>query len=134
MPSETMNEGRRHATAIVPVMVPHTTPLASATAPAMVPVMVPHTSPVASASAAAAGTVQPHCTIAAADMAAASAITEPTDRSMPAMISTKLMPTAITASAGISLAMVMKVSALQKYSDSDENSATMPASTAPRPR
>src|SRR6218665_45422 len=113
MPSETMNEGRRQATA-------------------MVPVMVPHTSPVASASAAAAGTVQPHCTIAAADMAAGR-ITEPTDRSMPAMISTKLMPTAITASAGISLAMVMKVSALQKYSDSDENSATMPASTAPRP-
>ena len=115
MPSDTMNEGSRHATEIMPVMVPHTRP-------------------VASASAAAAGTVQPHCRMAAAEVAAASAITEPTDKSMPAMMSTKVMPTAITARAGISLAMVMKVSALQKYSDSDENSATMPASTASRPR
>ena len=115
MPSETMKEGRRHATEIAPVMVPHT-------------------SPVSSASAAAAGTGQCHCRMAAAEVAADSAMTEPTDRSMPAMMSTNVMPTAITASAGISLAMVMKVSTLQKYSDIHENSPTMPASTANSPR
>jgi len=95
MPSETMKDGRRQATDTAPVTVPQIRP-------------------VASASSAAAGTLHFHCTMAAAEVAAASAMTEPTDRSMPAMISTKVMPTAITASAGISLAMVTKVSTLQK--------------------
>lgn len=66
--------------------------------------------------------------------AADSASTEPTDKSMPAMISTKVMPTAITSRAGISLAMATKVSPLKKYSLRLLNSATMPTSTALRPR
>ncbi|MCY1507870.1 hypothetical protein D9M68_421590 [compost metagenome] len=53
---------------------------------------------------------------------------------MPPMISTKVMPTAITASAGISLAMEMKVSRVRKYSLIEPNSAIMPSSTTVRPR
>ncbi len=115
MPSETMKLGRRHATDTAPVTVPHT-------------------SPVARPSAAATGTGSCHCRMAAAVTAALSASTEPTERSMPAMISTKVMPTAITASAGISLAIEMKVSRVKKYSLSEPKSTTMPTSTTVRPR
>ena len=95
MPSDTMKDGSRQATDTAPVTAPQA-------------------SPVARPSAAAAGTLHFSCRIAAAVAAALSASTEPTDRSMPAMISTKVMPTAITASAGISLAMVTKVSRVRK--------------------
>jgi hypothetical protein len=115
MPSDTMKLGRRQATETAPVTVPQTRP-------------------VASPSSAATGTESFHSRMAAAVTAALSASTEPTDRSMPAMISTKVMPTAITASAGISLAMETKVSRVRKYSLIVPNSAIMPTSTTVRPR
>ncbi len=97
------------------------------------PVIAPQIRPVARPSSAASGTGRCHCRMAAAATAALSASTEPTERSMPAMISTKVMPTAITASAGISLAMVTKVSTVRKYSLRLPNSAIMPSSTTARP-
>ncbi len=98
------------------------------------PVMAPHSSPVTRPSAAAAGMLQCHCRMAAAVAAALKASTEPTDRSMPAMMSTKVMPIAITVSAGISLAMLTKVSVVRKYWLRLLNSTIMPASTAASPR
>ncbi|MNG03155.1 hypothetical protein D3C84_862220 [compost metagenome] len=86
-----MNDGIRHATVIEPVMVP-------ARAAAAMP------------SNAAGTTFQPQPRIATLTVEAASANTEPTDRSMPPMISTKVMPTARTIRSGIWLARVLKVS------------------------
>src|SRR5471032_2592488 len=97
MPSVTMNDGRRQATVTAPLIAPTTTP-------------------VSIASSVAGSSDQFHCSIAMPAMAAASAIVEPTDRSMPAMISTKVMPTAVTATAGMSLAIVTNVSLVKKYS------------------
>ncbi|MNR19017.1 hypothetical protein D3C85_1357810 [compost metagenome] len=86
-----MNDGMRQATVIDPVMVP-------ASAAAAMP------------SNAAGRTLQPQPRIATLTVEAASASTEPTDRSMPPMISTKVMPTASTIRSGIWLAKVLKVS------------------------
>ena len=80
------------------------------------PVIVPHTRPVSKPSAPAAHTFMPHSMMACAATPADRASTEPTDKSMPAMINTNVIPTAMTASAGISLAILTKVSLLQKYS------------------
>ncbi|MNT00393.1 hypothetical protein D3C72_1348240 [compost metagenome] len=114
MPSDTMKLGNRQATDTAPVTAPHSRPVISPSRPA-------------------AQGPSPHTRMACAATAADSASTDPTDRSMPARISTKVMPTAITASAGISLAMVTKVSLLQKYSERKLNSAIMPARTTSRP-
>ena len=53
---------------------------------------------------------QCHCNAAMLVSAAPSASTEPTDRSMPAMISTNVMPIDITTRSGIWLAIVLNVS------------------------
>ena len=97
MPSDTMNDGNRHATLMAPVVVPHATP---------------HTSPKATAD----GKFHCHDCSATAVRPLHSASTEPTDRSMPAITSTNVMPTDITSSAGTSFAMAVKVSRLRKYS------------------
>ncbi|MDR8957512.1 hypothetical protein FEP76_06041 [Burkholderia multivorans] len=54
----------------------------------------------------------PHCHFSAATLTidAASASTEPTDRSIPAMISTNVIPTDITTRSGIWFAIVLNVS------------------------
>jgi type VI secretion system protein ImpL len=65
---------------------------------------------------------------------AASANTEPTDRSMPPMIKTKVMPTASTIRSGIWLARVLKVSYDRKWLLRTENSATMASKAPARPR
>ena len=49
------------------------------------------------------------------------------------MISTKVMPTAVTATAGMSLAIVTKVSAEKKYSLCQLKKPTISASAASRP-
>src|ERR1700761_6467559 len=90
MPSVTMNDGNRQATVIAPLIAPTTTP-----------------TPIARTVAGSSD--QCHCSIAMPATAAASAIVEPTDRSMPAMISTKVMPTAVTATAGVAVAIVTEV-------------------------
>ena len=86
-----MNDGIRHATVMEPVMVP-------ANAAAAMP------------SSAAGRTLQPQPSVATLTVDAASASTEPTDRSMPPIISTNVMPTARTIKSGIWLASVLKVS------------------------
>ncbi|MOA42216.1 hypothetical protein D3C78_1642460 [compost metagenome] len=85
-----MNDGIRQATVIEPVMLP-----ASAATP------MP--------SNAAGSTLQPQPRIATLTAEAARASTEPTERSMPPMINTKVMPTARTIRSGIWLARVLKV-------------------------
>lgn len=85
-----MNDGIRQATVIDPVTVP-------ASAATAMP------------SNADGSTLQPQPRIATLTVEAASASTEPTDRSMPPMISTKVMPTASTIRSGIWLARVLKV-------------------------
>ena len=62
----------------------------------------------------ASGSGRRHSTSAIASTAEPSASTEPTDRSMPPAISTSVSPTAITVSAGIWLASVVKVSRVRK--------------------
>ena len=64
----------------------------------------------------------------------ARASTEPTDRSMPPMISTKVMPTASTIRSGIWLARVLKVAYERKWLLSKENSTTMLSKAPERPR
>ena len=85
-----MNEGMRQATVMLPVTVP-------ANAATAMP------------SSAAGSTLQPQPRIATLTVEAARASTEPTDRSMPPMIRTKVMPTASTIRSGIWLARVLKV-------------------------
>ncbi|MCY1183031.1 hypothetical protein D9M73_236190 [compost metagenome] len=72
--------------------------------------MVPANAATAMPSRAAGSTPQPHPRIATLTVEAASASTEPTDRSMPPMINTKVMPTASTIRSGIWLARVLNVS------------------------
>jgi hypothetical protein len=86
-----MNDGIRHATVIEPVIVP-------ANAATAMP------------SKAAGKTLQPQPRIATLTAEAASASTDPTDKSIPPMINTKVMPTASTITSGIWLARVLKVS------------------------
>ena len=74
------------------------------------PVMVPASAAQAMPNKAAGSTLQPQPRIATLTVDAARASTEPTDRSMPPMISTKVMPTASTIRSGIWLARVLKVS------------------------
>ncbi|MNZ78369.1 hypothetical protein D3C78_969380 [compost metagenome] len=85
-----MNDGIRQATVIEPVILP-----ANAATP------MPNK--------AAGSTLQPQPSIATLTADAARASTEPTDRSMPPIISTKVMPTASTIRSGIWLARVLKV-------------------------
>ncbi len=110
-----MNEGIRQPTEIKPVTMPHR--LATNTP-----------------STAAANKGQPQRTIAIDSTEAASAITEPTERSMPPMISTNVMPTAITTSVGMSLDKVVNVAAVRKFSLNKENSTHMANSAPIRPR
>ncbi len=86
-----MNDGIRHATVTPPVTQP------VSVAPAM-------------PSSAEGSAGQCHCKAATLVSAAPSASTEPTDRSMPAMINTNVMPIDITTRSGIWLAIVLKVS------------------------
>ena len=65
--------------------------------------------------------------------AAPSAITDPTERSMPPAISTSVMPTTITASAGSWLASVVNVTRDRKCSLVTLKSATSTASTRTSP-
>jgi hypothetical protein len=90
-PSDTMNDGIRQPTV---------------TAPVSEPVTVATAMPLSAAGNGA------HCHFSAATLTidAASARTEPTDRSMPAMISTNVMPTDITTRSGIWFAIVLNVS------------------------
>ena len=62
----------------------------------------------------ASGSGRRHSTSAIASTAEPSASTEPTDRSMPPAISTSVIPTVMTVSAGIWLASVVKVEAGQE--------------------
>ncbi|MNN90044.1 hypothetical protein D3C81_2079420 [compost metagenome] len=77
-----MNDGIRHATVIEPVTVP-------ANAADAMP------------SNAAGRTLQPQPRMATLTVEAASASTDPTERSIPPMINTKVMPTARTIKSGI---------------------------------
>ena len=86
-----MNEGMRQPTVTAPVTHP------VRVAPAM-------------PSNAAGSAPQCHCNAATLVTAAPRASTEPTDRSMPAMISTNVMPTDITTRSGIWFAIVLNVS------------------------
>ncbi|MNE91987.1 hypothetical protein D3C80_1896650 [compost metagenome] len=110
-----MNEGMRQATVIEPVMVP-------ARAAAAMP------------SRAAGSTLQPQPRMATLTVDAASANTEPTDRSMPPMINTKVMPTASTIKSGIWLARVLNVSYDRKWLLNNENSAIIASKAPARPR
>ncbi|MNM55793.1 hypothetical protein D3C81_669420 [compost metagenome] len=85
-----MNDGMRQATVTTPVILP-----ASAA--------------IAMPSTAEGSTPQPQPSIATLTVDAARASTEPTDRSMPPMISTNVMPTASTIRSGIWLARVLNV-------------------------
>src|ERR1700744_5666688 len=98
-----MNDGIRQPTVIAPVNVP-----VSAAA--------------ATPSKAAGNGDQCHFSATTLTTDAPSASTEPTDRSMPAMISTNVMPTAITTRSGIWLAIVLNVSYVRKCELSTENS------------
>ena len=95
MPKETINDGKRHATEISPVTAPQVSPTSKPNADA-------------------GKGPQCHTRMALAVAAADSASTEPTDKSMPAMINTNVMPMDITNRAGISLAIATKVALLQK--------------------
>ena len=106
-----MNEGMRQPTEMRPVVAPHR---AATNMP----------------SRAALHTGQPQCTTASDSTEAASAITEPTDRSMPPMISTNVMPTAITTRVGMLFDRVLNVARVKKFSLANENSTHM-ASKAP---
>jgi hypothetical protein len=110
-----MKEGMRQCTETIPVSVPHS---AATTTP----------------SGAAAYSGQPQRTMAMDSMEAASAITEPTERSMPPMMRMKVMPTDITTSGGMSLESVMKVAALRKFSLRKANITHMASKAAIRPR
>src|SRR5471030_1056860 len=114
-PKDTMNDGIRQATVIEPVMVP-------ASAATAMP------------SNAAGKTLQPQPRIATLTAEAASASTEPTDRSIPPMINTNVMPTANTIKSGIWLARVLKVSYDRKWLLRAENSATIASKAPARPR
>ncbi|MNY61171.1 hypothetical protein D3C86_1978230 [compost metagenome] len=65
------------------------------------PVTVPANAAAAMPSNAAGRTLQPQPRMATLTVEAASASTDPTDRSIPPMISTKVMPTARTIKSGI---------------------------------
>ncbi|MNZ66744.1 hypothetical protein D3C78_849750 [compost metagenome] len=110
-----MNDGMRQATVTAPVMLP-------ASAATAMP------------SKAAGSTLQPQPRMATLTADAASASTDPTDRSMPPMISTKVMPTASTIRSGIWLARVLKVAYDQKWLLSNENSTIMASKAPARPR
>ena len=114
MPSVTMNEGIPHPTV--------TRPLAA-----------PATQPDTEASGTAATSGQPHAVSALPSTALLSASTEPTERSIPPMTSTNVIPIAITASAGIWFASVTRVTRVRKWSLSAPNSASSSASTTSRP-
>ena len=70
----------------------------------------------------------------AASTAPHNAITEPTDRSMFAMISTNVMPTATTVMSGIWLAIVVKVLTRRKCLVRMLKMATRTTTTPSRPR
>ncbi|MNI90713.1 hypothetical protein D3C73_1482720 [compost metagenome] len=78
--------------------------------------------------------LQPQPRIATLTVDAASASTEPTERSMPPMINTNVMPTASTIRSGIWLARVLKVSYDRKWLLRTENSAIMASKAPARPR
>src|SRR5580698_5144093 len=75
-----------------------------------------------------------HCTIATPRTPPLNARTDPTERSMPAIISTKVMPTAIKTDAGISFAMDVKVVTEKKCAVEKPKTAVKRIRTATRPR
>ncbi|MCY1418153.1 hypothetical protein D9M71_337040 [compost metagenome] len=75
----------------------------------MAPVMEPANAAHPIPNNAAGNTLQPQPSIATLTADAARASTEPTDRSIPPIIRTKVMPTASTIRSGIWLARVLKV-------------------------
>src|SRR6201996_7717425 len=99
-----MNDGMRHATVTSPV----TAPVSAAAA---------------TPSSAEGNAGQCHFSAATLTTDAPSASTEPTDKSMLAMISTKVIPTDITTRSGIWFAIVTKVSYVRKCELSTENNA-----------
>src|SRR5581483_2219852 len=99
-----MNDGMRQPTVTPPVTVP-------VSAAAATPINAEGTGP------------QPHLSAATLTTDAASARTEPTDRSIPAMIRTKVIPTDMTTKSGIWFAIVLNVSYVKKCELSAEKSA-----------
>ena len=78
------------------------------------PFTSPAARPTASASPTAGPSPHPHCASATPRSAPLKASTDPTERSMPAMMRTNVIPTEITVRAGIWLASVAKVSGVKK--------------------
>jgi len=81
MPSVTMNEGIAQTTVIVPLINPQANPSNRHSGRA---IQIGHSQPA----------------MATPSAAAPKAITEPTDKSMPPIINTKVMPTAMTVKSG----------------------------------
>ncbi|MNN49963.1 hypothetical protein D3C81_1645250 [compost metagenome] len=79
-------------------------------------------------------TPQPQPRMATLTVEAANASTDPTERSMPPMIKTKVMPTASTIRSGIWLASVLKVLYDRKWLLKTENSAIIASKAPARPR
>ncbi len=97
MPSVTMNEGSVHRTTIRPLAAPHARPVSRH-----------RTTPPARGA--------PQLTTAMPSTAPDKAITEPTDRSIPAMINTNVIPTAAMVTSATWLARVRKVACVRKLS------------------
>ena len=97
------------------------------------PVMAPQVAATSMPSMAALHTGQPQCTTASDRTEAASAMTEPTDRSMPPIIRMNVMPTAITTRVGILFDRVLRVARVKKFSLANENSTHMATSAPIRP-
>ena len=95
MPSVTTNDGSDQVTLTRPLIAPHAAPAASAASNAI-------------------GNGTCHFTMSVPSTAPDSASTEPTDRSIPPMTSTYVMPTAVSTVAGIWLAIVVNVFAEKK--------------------
>jgi hypothetical protein len=95
MPNVTMNEG----------ILPHTL---------MTPLINPQTAPDNKQNGTAIQSGHSYRTINTPKTAEPSASTLPTDKSMPPMINTKVMPTAITVKSGMRLAIVLIVRAVKK--------------------
>ena len=111
MPNVTMNDGMPNRTLTNPFSVPATSPM-----------------PMQSAAPAHNGHSQ--FTMATPSTAPESPSTEPTDRSMPPMMRTSVMPAATTASVGMRLARVLSVRAVRKFWLSAPNSSSRPIQMA----
>src|ERR1035437_1612132 len=111
MPSVTINDGTPSRTLTSPFSVPAANPMPMQSA---TPAHKDHS----------------QFTIATPSAAPHSPSTEPTDRSMPPMMSTSVMPAATTASVGMRLAIVPSVRAVRKFWLSAPNSSSNPIQMA----